>query len=292
MKTTSSVLLISLVFAGCQFSKSVKKDLISGLTTTGNVLSCDDVFLSVNSEKTTRNSFLYGETIIVNYNDIQGFTKVNGYVFPSMEIIVIDEKGDTLMYSRDLYSEYPDGINYSPLLLSADLTIASPIRSKGEYTLFVNISDKKGPGTYSSKLKFSVKSNEQLITEPSGVSISEVYLFSQGLDRVITDGKIKFDDNIYIIIEGLKGFKEENGFVFPGLSLLGTDSMDNNILDIDDLFKEYTETGIAVSDFISRVSAHFKITGSEFKNPLHCELVIWDKKSDARMRVATWLTLE
>jgi hypothetical protein len=292
MKTTIFAILISVVLTGCQFSKSVKKDFISGLTTTGNNLSCDDVFLSVNNEKTDRNIFIYGETFFINYNDIKGFTREKENVFPGMELVIRNQAGDTVMQTNDLYSEYPSGINYSPLKLTADLTVASPIKSKGEYTLNVKIWDKKGPGIFTTKFNFKVKENEQITIDPSNVSYDEIYLFSQGSDKVITDNKIKFDDNIYLIFEGIKGFKAENGMVFPGLSLKATDSKNNMIIDYDDLFLDYSETGLAATDFISRVSAHFKITRAEFKNPLHCVLVIWDKKSDARVKVTANLILE
>ncbi|MCX6254660.1 MAG: hypothetical protein NTV31_09325, partial [Bacteroidia bacterium] len=142
MKTTIFAILISVVLTGCQFSKSVKKDLISGLTITGNNLSCDEVFLSVNNEKTDRNLFIYGETFFINYNDIKGFIRENENVFPGMELVIRNQAGDTVMQTNDLYSEYPSGINYSPLMLTADLTVASPIKSKGEYTLYVKIWDK------------------------------------------------------------------------------------------------------------------------------------------------------
>lgn len=293
MKTTFSVILISIILTGCNFSKSVKKDLLSGLTTTGDVLTCDDVYLTVNDERITRNSFIYGETFYIHYKDIQGFTKENGKVFPAMEMAVTDKSGDTLLYSDDLYSGDKEGLSYSPLELSAHLTVATPLRSKDEYMLQINISDKKGSGTYSSKFKFSVKTDDHIIVEPAkGITYDEIYLFSQGNDKAITDGKIGFNDNIYIMIEGLKGFKAENGFVFPGLSILATDSTDNEIINSADLFSDYSETGLADSDFITRVSTHFKITGEKFNNPLHCELNLWDKKGDGRIRVATYLTVK
>jgi hypothetical protein len=292
MKNTFFLSLILIGFMSCNFSKSVKKDLISGLTTTGNILTCDDVFITVDDVRITRDSFTYGEKLYVHYNDIRGFTKVNGNVFPDMKLVVTDKLGDTMLYSDNLYSKYTEGMNYTPLELTADLTIAAPIKSNGEYILHVLISDKKGSGTYSSKIKFTVKPNDLIKIEPVNISYDEVYLFSPGFDKVITDGKIKFDDNIYIIIEGIKGFKEENGNVFPGLKLTGVDNENNTILNYDDLLNEYSETGVAASDLATRVSAHFKITGTDFKNPLHCEMTVWDKKSAAKLIVSSDLILQ
>jgi hypothetical protein len=292
MRTTISIILIVIIVSGCKFSKTVKKDLISGLTTTGSVLTCNDVYLSVNNERTIRTTFYYGEMIHLIFNDIRGFTREEGKVFPSMDILVTNSTGDTVLIANDLYSEYSEGMDYSPLELTADITIASPIRSGGDYTLLVSIKDKKGPGTYTSRLKFSVKENARLIVEKNGVSYSEAYLYSQGYNRIINDGKVKFDDNIYLIIEGLKGFKEENGLVFPGLSLTITDSLQNIILHYDDLLSEYNESGITSTDFSSRVSSHFKITGDEANNPLHCIMNVHDKKSNASIKITTDLVLQ
>jgi hypothetical protein len=292
MKTLLQVIIALIFLTGCNFSKSVKKDLVSGLTTKGDVLTCQDVYLTVNNERTSKNVFDYGEVIYLIFNDMQGFTKENGNTFPSMDITVTDEAGDTALFAGNLYSEYAEGISLSPLQLTADLTIASPIRSGGKYNLDVFIKDKKGAGTYSSKFRFSVSHNDLIKIEPEGASADEVYLYSQGNDKVINDNKIKFDDNIYIIIEGLKGFTAKDGLIFPGLSLKGTDSEKNLILNYDDLFSEYSETGVAVSDFESRVSSHFRISGNQFSNPLDFEMIVWDKKSNSKLKVSASLKVE
>ncbi len=287
MKTILPVFLISVAFTACKFSKSVEKDLISGLTSTGSDLTCEDVYLKINDEKTSRSTFSYGETFYICFDDIKGFASENGYVFPGMKIVITNPSGDTLMRADDLYEDYTQGMNFSPLQLTTDLTVADPISSKGEYKLSIIIWDKKGTGTFRSELEFNVVENESISVSPKDVTYGEIYLFSQGNNNVIADNIVNFDDNIYIIAEGLKGFSEENGMVFPGMQLRGTDSSGDVILDYDDLFSDYSESGIAASDFSSRVSAHFMLAGTTFNNPLRCELKIWDKKSNASLTVKT-----
>ena len=292
MKTTFALIFVSLVLTGCNFSKSAKKDLISGLSSTGNNISCDDVYLTVNDARTARNSFIYGETFFLNFGDVTGFKKENGNVFPGMNLLVVNTAGDTMFQTSDLMSKYPEGMNFTPLLLTADLTLAAPIKSNAEYTAIINIWDKKGEGTYRSKFDFKVLGNDKIRIESSGTTFDEVYLFSQGNDKVITDNKIKFNDNIYIIIEGLKGFNETGGMVFPGLSIKASDSANNVVLESDDLFADYSTSGIAAADMAERVSAHFSIPGPQFNNPLRCELTVWDKKSIAKIKVNTDMVLE
>jgi hypothetical protein len=292
MKNTFYVILFSIVIAGCHFSKSVKKDFVSGLTSTGSGLTCEEVYLKVNDERTDRNSFIYGEIVNLVFEDVKGFKQENGKSFPKMQIIVNSLSGDTVFFADNLYSEYTEGMNFSPLQLTGDLTVAAPIKTGGEYLLTVTIKDRKGAGIYLSKLKFSVKGNDKIKIEPLNVSYNEVYLYSQGKNKVINDGMISFDDNIYILAEGIKGFKEENGLVFPGISFRGSDASGKAIFNYEDMFSDYSTTGIAVSDFNTKISAHFKLTGSEFNNPLHAVIIIWDKKSSARMKISTDMTVK
>lgn len=292
MKITIAALLLITSISGCQFSKSVKKDLASGLLTKGDGLNCEDVYLSVNNGKINRNSFVYGEKFFINFNNIEGFNKENENVFPGMRMFVIGKTGDTVLQTNDLYSGYSEGIKLSPLLLVGDLTVASPMRSNAEYTFHVIIWDKKGKGKIGSTMNFKIISNDQIKIEANKVAFNEIYLFSKERDAVITDNIIKVNENIYVIFEGLSGLMEINGLVFPGLSLSATDNEGKIILDYKDLFSNYSENGITESDFKTRVSAHFSIFDTKLKNPLHCNLTIWDKKSDNLIKASIDLRLE
>jgi hypothetical protein len=292
MRIVLPAIIITVLISGCQFSKSVKKDLVSGLTISGNGLSCDDVYLSLNGKKSEKNTFIYGQEICVVYNDIKGFRTEGSKTFPDMNITIITPSGDTVFHRKDLYSEHPEGLSYSPLQLKGSVTLASPIHSGSEYLLKIDIRDKKGSGAMTSELKFIVNKDDKIKVDPSKVTYKEIYLFSRSKEAVITDGKINYNDEVYIIAEGVSGFKEENGLVFPGLSLSGTDSTGIKILDYSDMFTDYSSKGLSSSDFNTRVSVHFKITGSGLKNPFHTVMNVWDKKSDARLKAVTNLEVE
>jgi hypothetical protein len=292
MKTIFITILISVLLSGCQFSKSVKKDLLSGLSSSGNALTCNDVYISKGEERTVNNTFIFGEIFFLNYNNIQGFTMEDGIVFPGMEILVTSEEGDTMLYAKDLYADNIKGFNFSPLRLISDITVATPMRSGNEYLLHSRIWDKKGSGTYSSDFKFNVIQNEDIHVEESGVTFNEAYVYSQGYEKVITDGKIKSGDNIYFIVEGLHGFIAENGLVFPGLKLMAADAKGELVLNYPDFFSEYDQSGISSFDFSSQVSCHFKINSGEINPPLHFEMTIWDKGSEAKIIFTTDLNVE
>lgn len=292
MKTLISTILVSVILSGCQFSKSVKKDLLSGLTTSGDLLSCNDVYISLGEERTVKNEFTYGEIFFLNYDDVQGFTKENDNVFPGMELIVTGENGDTMLYSEDLYADNREGLNFSPLRLISDITVATPMHSGNDYQLHTTIWDRKGKGTYSSDFKFKVIPNENIEIEVSAVTYKEAYVYSQGNKKVITDSKIESGDNIYLIVEGLLGFSIENGMVFPGMKLIVTDNGGVTVLDNPDFFSQYDQSGVSISDFSSQVSSYFKISGDELKSPLNFKMTIWDKKSNAKIIFTTELNIK
>jgi len=291
MKTKIFFLLFTLTLTACNFSKSARIDLITGLTTTGDLLTCDDIFLTVNGEKVNSVTFTYGDEFLLNFNNIEGFTRENERVFPGMDLIVTNLNGDTMLVSKDLYKNYPDGINLASLMMQSKIIAAAPIHSNGEYILFVKIWDKKGSGTFNAKMNFKVAPSEKIIITPEIASYGEIYLFSENSKRVINDSKIGLNENVYLLFEGLSGFKEVNGTVFPGLSIKASDEIGEQLLNYEDLFAENSETGFSVSDFNTQVSSKLVFSSSGVKNPIHCKIVLWDKKSAAKISTAFDLQL-
>jgi hypothetical protein len=287
MKIFSVNVFLMVLLTGCQFSKSVEKDFLSGLLTKGDGLSCEDVYLTVNGEKINRSTFIYGETFIVNFNKIEGFVKENNAVSPDMSLLILDMESDTMLFADDLYSNYPDGIKIDPLLLTSVVTVVAPIGSAREYKLIVSVKDKRGSGVFSAELGFKVERSDKIITETTGTGYNEIYLYSGDKEKVIVDNKIRSDETTYFVFEGLTGFKEEGGLVYPGLSIKGTDKAGKLILDFEDLFTDYSETGLSVEDFNKRVVSSFILSGTELINPLHCEVIIWDKKGEAKIKSVT-----
>ena len=94
------------------------------------------------------------------------------------------------------------------------------------------------------------------------------------------------------MFEGLSGFIEENEMVFPGLALKITDVDGKVISDYPDLFEHYTESGVSISDFNARISADFTLVKPEFNNPIFCEVTIWDRKSDSKIKTTTKMNVE
>ena len=273
----------------CDFSKSVNKDLITGLLTKGDGLSCEDVYLTIDDETILRKTFEYGEEFILNFNNMEGFERLEGLAFPGMTLSVVSQVGDTVIFEQDLYSDLTDGTDHLPLLLNSAIYIADPIHSNEEYTLQVDIWDKKGDGVFKAKLDFIVEPNILINIESNEISFQEVYLYSQESGLIIINQTASFDENVYLVFEGLEGFVKEMDMVSIGMSLSIEDSEGNPIVNEDDLMEA---SDFPYSEIHDRVSANFLLTGSEINNPINCELVIWDKLGDGSIKASTQLQIE
>lgn len=288
----------SLLFMGCDSRKTIKKepaagiDLSAGIITKPESLTCDDIWLSVEGERTDRVTFYYGEKFDVNFNNMKGFKSVSEKVFPGMMLKVIDESGDTIFRSEDLYADHANGIDFSPLSLKASFSVENPLHSNQNYILFIQIWDKSGDGIFITEAPFSVTENERIKIEKKNISYAEIYLFSANRNEVITDGIIAFDEVVYLVFEGLSGFEEKNGKVYPGARVRAIDNLNAPVMYFGDLFDSYTTTGIDSDEFKARIYVKMAFSGVSVENPVHCEAVIFDKKSkEGYIKVTTELTV-
>jgi len=282
-----SIIALSIAVLSCNFSKSVQADLKTGIVTKGNGLSCEDVWISVDDQEIDRNTFIYGEMFLMHFSNMEGFKKENGNSFPGMLLWVIGETGDTVFKTEDLYSDYLNGISLSPLLLKANLTVGSPMHSNHKYKAFIKIWDKKDKGTFTAEMPFNIIPNDKIHVEKNNISFDEIYLYSLDRDKAIIDGNVSFNETVYMIFEGLSGFIEQNGNVFPGLKFQAVDNSNEIIMDYPDLFSSYETTGVGAGDFRAQIYVTIKFTPGQANNPINCESYIFDKKGNSNIKVST-----
>lgn len=289
MKKYTFLIGILLALFSCDFNKSVKKDLITGLTTKGDGLSCNDVYLTDGENKLNRTEFVYGEKFYVNFNNIKGFKREGAVAFPGMQMIVLNEKNDTVMIGEDLFENQVDGFDMDPLLLTGNLITASPIHSNKEYAILIKIWDKKGNGTFKAKLKFTVVSNDKIVVEESNLKYGEIYVYSQEQDKIITNNELTMNETFYMVFEGLNGFSVEDGIVKFGLKVRAKDSQGNVLIDERDLAGE---TGYNYAKIAESLPVDLIFTGETINNPVSCEFLVWDKNSENKITVTTELNLK
>jgi len=279
----SIIVIISVLFlASCSFSK----DMQTTLSTKGDGLSVDDVYVSVNDKKASSNTFLFGEDIFTHFENMDGFTIENGLYYPTMNVAVISKKGDTILNYKDLYSG--QGISTSTKTLQGNLTMASPIKSNEEYTIHYTISDKKGKGTFSSRMECKIVSDSSIKVTKEGLDFDEVYTMSNKTKKVITDNQAGFNETILFLFQGLKGYTLKGTKVEVGLKLKVTDNNGVIIVENDDAFANQT---IDENILKSGISSTLILSKGIVANPLTWEVEIWDKNSEAKLKAETQISI-
>jgi hypothetical protein len=217
---------------------------------------------------------------------MEGFKKEGENVFPGMFMWVTGEAGDTIFQTDDLFSDYLNGINLDTISLKANLTVGNPMHSKNKYAVYIKIWDKKDKGTFTAKMPFNIIENERIRIVKNKISYEEIYLYSVDRDKVITDGEVAANEAVYLLFEDLSGFTESDGNVFPGMKFQALDNEKNILMEYDDLFSSYTETGLNSMDFRTQIYISLKFPGQAV-NPINCEAILFDKKSNSNIKVTT-----
>jgi len=83
-----------------------------------------------------------------------------------------------------------------------------------------------------------------LKTVNSGLSLTDSYLTVEGVK--IESNEVQIGKKVAIVFEGIEGFKEKNGKVFPALNIVVLDAANKVVISYDDLLK--SETGYNVKD--------------------------------------------
>ena len=252
-----------------------------GITAVGKDLSCDDVYISSGDTKIQRREFVYGESIEVHLNGIEGFERTGTEAHPGMEIVITNEKGEKVMENKDLYADYTGKITQTHLDLYASLSIARPIVEKGNYKAKLHVWDKKGKGTFDVEFQFTVVENKNLkTTASSGVGYDRIYLFDQQGDSSLTTNTLAPGQRAYVIVEGLKGFAEKDGKCQVGMSLKVVDVGNQVIFDDPDLIGDQL---VDPKDLADQAMANFVLGDGEYYNPIIVKLRIYDKIGGAEL---------
>lgn len=283
MKIQFTIIFLAILFmTSCQFNQSTSVDLTSGLSTKGEGISCEKIYLSIDDQHISRSTFKYGERFFINFKDVDGFVKSGSYIFPGMKLTIIDQKKDTVLHNDDLYKKYTEeGVEFArPFFMNANIVTAQPMHSNNKYTLYLRIWDKKGSGTFKATMDFDIVANELIKVESNNLKYDEIYLFSEKENKAVVGNTAKLNEKLYLLFEGLEGFKEEDGMAELGLKIKAVDNTGTEVINMDDLF--YDTPG-KISDIKSMVSANIIFTGKTVNNPITWTTLIWDKNSDNKI---------
>ena len=269
--------------ASCKFDKSSNQSFNNEISTVGEGLSVDEVFVKTDNEQLDDNTFFYGQKVLTNFENMDGFTIENGKYYPQMAVTVTDENDNVVMQNNYLFNT-DEGLNKSLRTIYGELILANPFQSTKKYTVSYKITDTRGDGVFTSKMDFNVLPNPDIKVQESGITAAEVYIFNSDTRRVITNNEVKFNENLQFQFEGLKGYTVKEGFIALGLSITAKDASGYQIVHNTDAFENTLLTQAQVDQ---GVGGTLTLSRGILTNPVTWEVKIWDKNSEAIIAAKT-----
>ena len=139
-------LLINTLFvlSSCQFSKGVKKDLNTGLSTSYNGFALDDIYLAdENGNRLNNNKITLGAKVLVVATGVDYFLEKEGKVFPGCRILLMDKNKKEILNLPDAFADMTNGTTATEAkTLQASLNTGDPMVIGETYHLSVRFYDK------------------------------------------------------------------------------------------------------------------------------------------------------
>ncbi|MBC7848322.1 MAG: hypothetical protein H7Y31_01235 [Chitinophagaceae bacterium] len=144
MRSLTAFLAI-ILFVSCNFSKGVKKDLTTGLSTSYNGFSVDDIYLTDGAgNKLGSNKIKLGSKVELFATGVGNYGVKDGKVYPGCQILLTDKKtGAEILNLPDAFADLKDGKNKTEAsVLKAYLTTGDPMQVGSTYHLKTRFFDK------------------------------------------------------------------------------------------------------------------------------------------------------
>jgi len=137
-------ILTLLVSCSGDFSKGVKQDLSTGLSTSYTGFSLEDIYLTdTKGTRLTDNKISIGSPLAVVAAGVDHFELKEGRVFPGCSILLTDKTGVEILKLPDAFEHVKDGYTKAEAsVLSASLTTGAPMVAGETYHLSVRFYDK------------------------------------------------------------------------------------------------------------------------------------------------------
>lgn len=153
------LILLSFVLFSLACNVGVKTDLITGLKTTNNGLSYENVYLATDEARLSNNEFSSGKKIHMNFEGVQGFALKDEKVNLGASIVVTDASGNKVIDFPDLFESYTtQGANPEEVsFIDLSITIMEKYTVGSKYKWSAKIWDKNGKGVITGEVEFVVK---------------------------------------------------------------------------------------------------------------------------------------
>lgn len=291
MKHFTLFALTLLILASCNggFNKSYHADGTTGMITKGNGLSCEEVFLTIDKERTTRTKFIVGEEVVVNFENVDGLKKIQDMQYPGAEMIIRNSKSEMVLHHKDLLADMKTDLD--PLLVTTSFGVNFPHEENETFKLYVKIWDKKGSGVFTAEMPFTVVENKKMKIQHKGIESSVVYIWDQTESKALTNHEINRKNETYLLIQNVTGLQEVDGYVNPKIQLYCIDSKGNKLIDEPNLLPSIAQNGTQLEEK-NQLPISLSFSKGRINNPLSIELIMTDLNSDKSMRILTSITVK
>lgn len=286
---TKQLALLALAAAllwSCNFSKGVKKDLITGLYYSYNGFTVGEVSAyNGYDERLTSNSLPEMSVLKIYFNEIGNFTLVDSLVNYGCELTVTDTAGKVMMQYDDIF-EKTGKVSASDARYSQIWVIlANPIKAGNTYLVKANLFDKNKPENH-----INVEMNVRVTPREVDIQHTENELTFNNIwfgtkAGELPQNKVRLNDEAAFVVKGVKGFKVKKDKVYVGCSVEVNDKDGNTVLRNDDIFANNTD-GFTEKD-AENITIRLRFANPiKAKEEYHVSARIFDKKNtDAEITI-------
>jgi len=296
MKPLSLILIFSLLFINDLFAQ--KTELIpNNITLTKNGLDVNAICVSSTNRSSFDGVFKYGEQLLIDFENLNGLTKVENKYYPNVDLIVLSKKGDTIHYRKQLLGldQELTGMNDSllkvPILPHYPLLLTQGIHTGEEYTLLCTVRDTKSEHKLQMKMDFKVSPNPNphLIIKKEGLSYSEVYLYSHLNSAILIENIIKKNEGLLLTLRDIDGYTVKDKKATFILDFTFTDEAGKIILEEQKQLTSGCKNGKVIDPNITIPIRLFEIENIKPSKTIILNLTISDKNSDHLYDISTKL---
>ena len=281
------VAITFLIVNGCKGSKEEPPVAYENETSIEeNGLRVRTVSILPKSPQPGPNSFNYGQTVVTKFMAVQGFREDKDEVQPSLSITVTNLEGDTLLYEPELLNGLSQPKDTE---LSGILTLAHPMRSGHRYMATYVLSDLKSNASLIHQMPFKIEPDSHFQIMEKGLKVGEVYCLNTKKNTIISDGKIPFDEQVSLNLQFLEGYTKSSNGIRLGMSVTVQDAKGKLIVNEEDVLKGQSYFQIHPQEIIYN---YLQIPKGNIHNPVDWKVKVWDKNSDASLKVVGNVSLK
>ncbi len=160
MKLLTTLITGIILISSCNFSKGVKKDLTTGLSTSYNGFAVEDVYLMDTAEnKLNSNKIALGNVVLIRATGVENYQEKDGKVFPGCSILLTDKTGKEVLNIKDAFADLNNGVSVTDAnTLTASVNTGNPMVVGETYNLTTTFFDKqKVDNTITTKVDLIIK---------------------------------------------------------------------------------------------------------------------------------------